>query len=655
MDDAVRIPLSDGVSLAARIWRPDDSDAEPVPAILEYLPYRRRDGTCERDALTHPYFAADGYACLRVDMRGSGDSDGVLLGEYLKQEQDDALEVIAWIAAQPWCSGAVGIIGISWGGFNGLQIAARQPPALRAVVTLCSTDDRYSDDIHFMGGALLTNKMSWASDMLAITCNPSDPEIVGERWREMWLQRLDTQGLWFLDWLRHQRRDDFYRHGSVCEDFAAIRCPVYAVGGWADGYSNAVFRLLAKLQVPVKGLVGPWAHKYPHFAKPGPQIGFLTECLRWWDQWLKGIDTGIMDEPRLHAWINDGMTPLAHIETQDGHWVTEPGWPSDNIAMRRWSLRPGMLADAPGDQAMQIRSPATVGLAFGSWSPSGLDADLATDQRIEAGGSLMFDSAVLEAPIEMLGAAIAELTVTVDAPQAQVACVLSEVLASGPVTRVSYAVLNLTHRDSHTEPAPLEPGCAYRIRLQLNDFGHRFAAGSRIRLAISTAYWPALWPAPSPVTLTIGPDATVDLPVRRHEGTAPRPFPPADGAEKLRRTVIRPPHEVRQIQTDVITGTVMSVVELDLGEWRIDDIDLTLTNRSSAILSIHPEEPASARHETAWERSLLRGDWTVRTRGGMYMTSDPGCFHVTAFVEAYEGNQRLFSRRWNETIPRDNV
>ncbi|MEO0921876.1 MAG: CocE/NonD family hydrolase, partial [Pseudomonadota bacterium] len=151
--DPVWIEMTDGVRLAATIWRP--VNAEPVPAILEFLPYRRMDGTAERDALTHPYFAGHGYACIRIDMRGSGDSDGVLTGEYLSQEQDDAVTIIAWLAQQEWCDGNVGMIGISWGGFNGLQVAARQPKALKAIVSICSTDDRYADDIHYMGGCLL--------------------------------------------------------------------------------------------------------------------------------------------------------------------------------------------------------------------------------------------------------------------------------------------------------------------------------------------------------------------------------------------------------------------------------------------------------------------------------------------------------------------
>ena len=250
----VWIPLSDGARLAARLWLPEDAERDPVPAILEYLPYRKRDFTATRDELTHAYFAGHGYACIRVDLRGSGDSECLLWGEYLKQEQDDALEVIDWIARQPWSTGAVGMIGISWGGFNGLQVAARRPPALKAIITVCSTDDRYADDVHYIGGALLQNNLTWGSTMLAYMTRPPDPALVGERWREMWLERLRNLPLLVAEWLGHQRRDEFWKHGSVCEDFSDIMCAVYAVGGWTDGYPNAIPRLLAGLEGTPQGL-----------------------------------------------------------------------------------------------------------------------------------------------------------------------------------------------------------------------------------------------------------------------------------------------------------------------------------------------------------------------------------------------------------------
>src|SRR5688572_97909 len=358
----VEIPLADGTILSSTIWLPQDAEANPVPAILEYLPYRKRDGTSERDALNHPYFAGHGYASVRVDMRGAGDSEGVLKGEYLKQEQDDALEVLRWIAAQPWCTGAIGMIGISWGGFNGLQIAARRPPELKAVISLCSTDDRYADDIHFMGGCLLVDKLAWGSTMFAINATPPDPALVGDKWREIWMDRLENSGFWLEEWHRRQRRDEFYRHGSICEDYSAIECPTYLVGGWMDGYTNPIFRMLEHLRCPKKGLVGPWAHKYPNFALPGPQIGFLQECLRWWDKWLKGIETGVMDEPMLRAYVQDTVPPRTHYAERPGRWVAERSWPATAIRPRTMRLTAGRLgyAAGPADEHLTIASPQTV-------------------------------------------------------------------------------------------------------------------------------------------------------------------------------------------------------------------------------------------------------------------------------------------------------
>jgi putative CocE/NonD family hydrolase len=638
-----------------------DAEAEPVPAILEYLPYRRRDGTAERDHMTHPYFAGHGYAAVRVDIRGSGDSEGVLLGEYLKQEQDDALEIIAWIAAQPWCSGSVGMIGISWGGFNGLQVAARRPAALKAVISIASTDDRYEDDIHFMGGCLLADKAGWGSTIFSMLSTPPDPAVVGERWRDLWLHRLEKQGLWLLEWLRHQRRDTLYKHGSICEDWEAIQCPVYAVGGWADGYTNAVFRLLAHLKSPSKGLVGPWAHKYPHFALPGPAIGFLQECLRWWDKWLKGIETGIMDEPRLRVWLEEPAPPLAHHPYRKGHWVAEETWPSPRIASQRWRLEPGGLVEGnagAAGEALSLCSPQTTGLSAASWCPYGLGHDQSVDQRAEMGGSLVFDTAPLAADLDLLGAPVAVLELSADRPNALIACTLSEILPDGAVARVSYGLLNLTHRDGHEHLVPLEPGKRYSVQVPLRHCGHRFHAGMRIRLAISTAYWPLVWPSPEAATVTVltGSSSLV-LPVRPHrEGDADlAPFEEPQCAPKLRKTQIEQGWEKRTVTHDRVTGEVVWELDDSDGTYRIEDIDLTVSIRRRRRLSIHPGDPTSARAEFDWHRAYSRGHWRVATESNVALTSMREAFQVMARLDAFEGESRIFSRNWDEMIPRDLV
>src|SRR4051812_2824844 len=259
----VWIELPDGCRLAARLWLPRDARKKPVPALLEYLPYRKRDLTRSRDERIHPYFASQGYACVRVDIRGSGDSDGLLVDEYSARELEDALEVLAWIAGPPWCDGGIGMFGKSWGGFNALQIAALAPPQLKAVISVCASDDRYADDAHYMGGCLLNENLVWGANLLAYAACPPDPQVSGEAWRKRWLERLEQMPLYPARWLRHQRRDDYWRHGSVCENYTAIRCPIFVIGGWADGYTNAVPRLLAGLRVPRKGLYRPLGPRLP--------------------------------------------------------------------------------------------------------------------------------------------------------------------------------------------------------------------------------------------------------------------------------------------------------------------------------------------------------------------------------------------------------
>jgi putative CocE/NonD family hydrolase len=272
------VPMPDGRKLAARLFLPRQR-SRPVPAILEYIPYRRRDGTRLQDEQMHIWFAAHGHAGVRVDIAGMGDSEGIVEDEYAQREQDDALAVIEWLGSQAWCSGSVGMIGISWGGFNALQVAARRPARLKAVITMCSSDDRYGCDAHYLGGCLLNDNFAWGGAFFNYAVLPPDPAMVGEeRWRKMWKERIDRHVNFPALWLRHQRRDEYWKHGSICEDWAAINCAVFAVGGWLDGYTQTVFRLVENLKSPCKGLIGPWGHKEPYRGVPGRRWVFCKNA-----------------------------------------------------------------------------------------------------------------------------------------------------------------------------------------------------------------------------------------------------------------------------------------------------------------------------------------------------------------------------------------
>jgi uncharacterized protein len=629
------IPLKDGTTLAARIWLPQDAEQNPVPAILEYLPYRKRDGTYERDALTHPYLAGHGYAGVRVDLRGSGESMGLLFDEYTEQEQDDGVELIAWLAAQPWCNGAVGMMGISWGGFNGLQIAARRPPALKAIVTICSTDDRYADDAHYMGGAFLAKAgLEWAFFLFGLMCLPPDPALVGDAWRAMWLERMQNMPLFQESWLKHQRRDTYWKHGSVCEDYAAIQCPVYAVGGWTDGYKNAIPRLLERLKVPRKGLIGPWAHAYPHFAFPGPQIGFLQEMLRWWDYWLKGIDTGVMNEPMLRAWMTESVKPATHHDTLPGRWIAEPSWPPQGMMSRRLFLTDeGLLENSAPLTVRAVSSPQTVGKLAGDWVPFGRGHDQAGDQREDDAHSLTFETSPLDAPIEILGAPIVTLIVAADRPIANLAVRLCDVQPSGESLRISYGVINLAHRDGHEQPAPLETGRRCRVRIQLNDAGSVFPAGHKIRLAISTAYWPTIWPSPEAATLQIY-GGTLDLPQRSPDvaDASHAAFPGAETA---------PPEKPTIMHRDGVR------IE------RIDRIGLDSATQWKTQYDVDENDPLSAVAELRNTQTLSRDEWKISVETQMQLSCTRDSFLLRASLRALEGEKEVCHREWDRSIPRD--
>ena len=652
------IPMSDGCRLAARIWLPEDAADDPVPAILECLPYRKRDGTAWRDAEMHPYIAGHGYAAVRIDLRGSGDSDGVLPGEYTGQEHDDCMAAIRWVAAQPWCSGKVGMWGISWGGFNALQVAARRPPELAAIIAVMASDDRYHDDIHYMGGCMLHDNFAWASAMFAYLSLPPDPEIVGEGWRETWMKRLEHSRLWLRDWLAHQRRDGYWKHGSVREDYSRIACPVYAVGGWEDGYVNAVPRLLAGLNAPAKGLVGPWGHAYPQNACPGPSIGFLQEVLRWWDHWLKGIDTGIMDEPAYRVWSNDSYRPEPFSPERPGRWVAEPGWPSPRIAERPLYLNDGRLDDAPeAERPMTIRSPQETGIGAPEWcSYGGAGADLPSDQREDDGRSLCFDSAPLSESLEILGAPVVRLAFHVDRPMAAVAIRLCDVAPDGASTRVTYSLFNLAHWNSHETPEPLEPGQRYMVAIPLNHIAHRFLPAHRLRLAVSTCYWPQSWPSPEPVTLTLFAGASrLDLPVRppRPEDDCLPAFGEPEGAPPLAARTLRPDRTRRTVAQDLATGETRVVMEKDSGAFHMEAIELDVDSSAVETYRVRSGDPLSARGDITYRQGLGRGDWQVRTETRTSIRVTATAFQVTADLDAYEGGRRVFSKTESFTVPRD--
>lgn len=643
------IVMPDGVRLSARVWLPKDAEDDPVPAVLEHLPYRKRDGTTARDEISHPWMAARGYAMVRVDMRGNGDSYGLMEDEYTAQELDDAVQVINWLSAQPWCNGNVGMQGISWGGFNSLQVAELAPDPLKAIITICSTVDRYADDIHYKGGCLLNENLAWSSTMWAYSSRPPDP-VLREDWREIWLERLENQPFLISNWLRHQRRDAFWEHGSVCENYGALKAKVLAIGGWADGYKNAVPALVDNLE-GAKGITGPWVHLYPHIAVPEPRIGFLQEAKRWWDRWLKGLPTGVEDDPALRLYLMEGHPPSRHNEPRDGLWIADEAVDHE---LQSFPLGPNGALGQGGEMEAVVASPQHCGLAGSEYYAIGRGPELSGDQREDDAYSAVWTSAPLEAACDVVGRPRVALRLSAETQHGQIAVRLNHVDQNGARTRISYGVLNLAHRDSHAAPEPMVPGETYDIEVELDHIAYRVPEGHRLAVSVSTAYWPLIWPAPEATRVTIS-GGDLKLPVRPLAEADEWSFEPPEGAAGWKTEELRAKSSERRQETDHETGRITLVINDDFGKRRDLEHGLVSGGVSRETWEIHPDDPLSARGQTHWTEETEREGLALRTETYAQMWCDAERFYLTGRLEAYENDTLIYARDVKDEIERDHM
>ncbi|MHB1875019.1 MAG: CocE/NonD family hydrolase [Streptosporangiaceae bacterium] len=532
------IPLPDGISLAVTLYLPPDADSAPVPAILEYLPYRKDDQMLARDYDLYGYLIAHGYAGARVDIRGTGRSEGALPeGEYTEQEQADAEAVIAWLAARPWCTGAVGMWGISWGGFNAIQVAMRRPPALRAIIAVDASDDLFHDDVHYIDGLLHLDEYALMIDHL--NALPPAPDFPLD---EATLTGRFDAPPWLMTWLGEQRDGPYWRRASLRPDYSRLSVPAFLIGGWWDGYRDSVFRMAAAVPAPTRVLIGPWNHSFPHDAVPGPAIEWRAEAVRWWDHWLKGADTGLLAEPPVTVYVQHWRPPEPRLTELPGAWRSEDALPPERATSLVLYCGPGRsLAAEPGPpDTASLRYVPSAGIEAGHWW-----GELTLDQRGTDAFCLVFDSEPLTADLEILGLPRVEIFGTADASPLNWFARVSDVAPDQTVTLVAGGG-RPDRLDPLRDPAAPVPGAAGHgdgpepdwLPLRLHAASWVFPRGHRIRLAISNAMWPMIWPTPAPATATIrlGPTGTrlvlpvipaQDRPVP--EFPAPAPGEPAPG------------------------------------------------------------------------------------------------------------------------------
>ena len=643
------IPMPDGVRLAVNLFLPDDLPAGArVPVVLEYLPYRKDDGLAERDFDLYSYLTSGGHAGARVDIRGTGRSEGVLPPyEYSEQEWADGDAVIEWLSRQAWCTGSVGMWGISWGGFNSIQLAMREqtPPTLKAIIALEASDMLFKDDVHYIDGMMhvdeyvvmidLLNAMSGAPEF------PLDEETLAARF---------DQAPWLLRWMKEQRDGPFWRRGTLSPRYDRVRVPAMLIGGWYDGYRDSVPRMLEGVRAPVRAIMGPWNHTWPHDAAPGPEIEWRHEAVRWWDRWLKGEENGVDREPAFAVYVRDWYRPGTDVATIPGGWRLEDGWPLDRLRPATLALRDdGSLADEGGPSGVhRLPYVPSAGIEAGGWW-----GELRPDQGPYDAACLVYETPPLDEPLEILGFPRVELRASVDAPLANFFARLCDVAPDGSAGLVAGAGLNGAHRTSMTEPAALEPGGESEVAFDLHFTSWVFPAGHRIRLAVSNACWPMIWPTPHPMTmsLSVGDGGSrLTLPVAApQERPAPSFLSPTPVA---RAPGVRSEEQVVPIDWTLVRDGVRATAEWH-GGWHSEFPWGAERGTEALRFEVADDDPAraSARGEGVTEIELP--DRTLRWRGLLELSSDGVAFAYRYTRELWKDGELIRTRTWDERIPRD--
>ncbi len=646
--EQVWIPMNDGIRLAATMYKPDGAKAgEKFPALLEYLPYRKDDGTAAGDYPKHTYFARRGYVSVRVDIRGFGASEGVPPErEYSEQEQQDGEQVIAWLARQSWSNGNVGMFGISWGGFTALQMAMRHAPGLKAIVAVHATAELFHDDVHYIDGMAHIDEFELNMDMAQGWVGAPDYSL-----DEKTLGPRFDSPPWSLLYLKHQHDGPFWR--DRVRSLREITTPSFLIGGLQDGYRDNVTDMLVQSKAQIKAIVGPWNHSFPNDADFGPRIEWRDQAVRWFDYWLKGRDTGVLQDPRLVIYMQHWHPPDPSLQEIPGDWRREDLWPPPSAKSTTFFFQANhMLAQGESsNQTHRLKYVPTVGVEAGFWW-----GELLSDTRAVDAFSLVYDSAVLDNDMAILGRPEVRLQASASAVQANWFARLSDVAPDGSVTQITGAGLNGEQRVSTSDPRDLEPGKTYPLAIEMHLTSWVFPKGHRIRVAISNALWPMVLPTPYAMTTTLelggSSGSRLVLPVVPLHGTPAPVFAepqPMDERSEIKSEGFPWPGEWTVERDEARQRTTVHWQGKDGYEypWGKQSDSESLTYRGD---DTHPETcSVDGEAESTFN---LKGR-TLVWRGHLLVTTDQNNFYYKYTRELLKDGQMLKSKTWQETIPRD--
>ncbi len=655
IERTVMIPMRDGKRLSADLIRPDAEGR--FPAIIMYHPYRKDD--VGRGGIgEHWYFAERGFISIRLDARGTGTSEGTNTDEYVPQEQEDGYDAVEWVARQPWCNGNVGMYGISYSGFTTLQVALHRPPHLKAIVPIYATDDRYTDDCHYDRGGnmrMYYDVGHYGGWMVAMNALPPIPELAGPHWAELWKERLEHNEPYLFKWMKQQVDGAYWRNGSLRPGYDRIECPVFLIAGWRDGYPNPMLRAYVNLKVPKKIMIGPWVHALPHGSVPGPRIDWINEASRFFAHWLRGEDTGIMKEPPASFYMQDYHEPDRTLDITPGHWRNDADFPvSGTREMTFYLAEDGKLASAASENQRQyydeyVYKP-TVGLSNGYWSGGGIPFYLPDDQRADEAYSLVYTTAPFEQETRILGWPQVILHASSTARVAAFVAKLADVAPDGPSALIVDGALNGTRRSSYTEPSPMTPGEIYELKIPMLPTGWVVKPGHRLRLAVSSADFPNLWPTPEKALNRICRgsrySSRVILPVVP-ESDLPRPeFLPAPQLHSVVRSSGEPP--TLQVSYDQITG-MTTVLGHRKAATILDENLGTILSEDSWRCSASSQDPARSSIVGMHKIALQREDGLIEVSAESTIRATETHFHILVNLNVTRNGQPFFQKQWTAT------
>lgn len=688
----VQIPMRDGKKLSADLIRPEADGRFPV--IIEYHPYRKDDvSRGGHDA--HYYFAERGFVGVRLDVRGTGGSEGINTDEYVPQEQADGFDAVEWCARQSWSNGSVGMFGSSYGGFTAIQVAMQQPPHLKAIVPMYATDDRYTDDCHYTPGGSMRmyyDVGTYGGSMVAMNALPPIPELAGERWAELWQERLEKNQPYILSWMKRQVDGPYWRKASLRPAYDRIQCPVFLIGGWRDGYASAMLRTYTRLKVPKKLWMGPWVHTRPNTSVPGPRVDHLNEVVRFFAHWLRDENSGIMQELAVTVYMQESVRPERTLDVTPGQWRCERDFPLAGTKELTFYLQEdGKLSNQPRGKPRQAFDEydylPTAGVGNGYWSAGGMSFYLAEDQRGDEAYSLVYTTPPFERAVHVLGWPRVILHASSSARVATFVAKLADVAPDGHSALVADGSLNGTRRHSLTDPQPLTPGEAYECVIPMAPTGWVIPPGHRLRLAVSSSDFPNLWPTPekarnriyrgdgktSRVILPVVPAEEPRLPVNMLALLGFKPPPPAHLGDLLALTAtvaamneprqfLSPPrlHQAvksygqpptQQVLRDQITGAV-TVINRTAGTTVLPDHHGTLVGEHRFRCTASSKDPAQADIVGTHTWTLQREDGTIEVSAESSIRATATAFHILINLSVTRNGKPFFQKKWMVSEPR---